>query len=278
MFEELLKYVSRRPDAYEPGETAFWNDAHISKGMLKTHLNLDEDLATRRLDFVRRSAGWIAQTADPAKRPSLLDLGCGPGIYAGLFYAQGFSVTGVDISPRSIAYARERAAAEGMDIEYRCQDYLDIDDTDAFDVATLIYCDFGVLSPENREKLLKKIFCALKPGGLFIVDVCTMKQYEGREETAEWSYSGGGLWSASPYACLYSFHRYDDCRTFADRYVIVEADRVRCFHIWNHGFTVQELEADLRAAGFSAVSFFMNVAGEPWTEESKTLCAVAQKA
>ncbi|MGE5494383.1 MAG: methyltransferase domain-containing protein [Burkholderiales bacterium] len=40
----------------------------------------------------------MAKTAHPVKRPRLLDLGCGPGIYAELFAKKGFCVTGVDFS------------------------------------------------------------------------------------------------------------------------------------------------------------------------------------
>ena len=278
MVNKLMQYLMKRPEAYEPGAPEFWDDAHISKGMLEAHLDPEMEAATRKLDFVRRSADWIAKIADPEKRQRLLDLGCGPGIYAEHFHRAGFDVTGVDLSRRSIAYAREHAAAERMDIHYRCQNYLDLDEDSAFDVITLIYCDFGVLSGENRKRLLQRIHKALKPDGLFIVDVCTLKQYEGWEEKNTWSGSNGGFWSEQPYVCLYSFYRYDDCRTFLEQFVIVEADDVRCFNIWNHGFTVEELEADLKAAGFNSVRFSGSAAGDVLTEESKAICAAARKA
>lgn len=278
MHEKLMTYLKQRPKAYAPGVPEFWNDPHISKGMLKAHLDSDMEAATRKLEFVRRSAEWIGQIADPQIRPRLLDLGCGPGIYAELFHRNGFDVTGIDLSPRSVAYARVHAAQERLDICYRCQNYLDLDEDAAFDVITLIYCDFGVLSGDDRKRLLRKIDKALKPGGLFIVDACAMKQYESWEEKRTWSYSDGGFWSEQPYACLYSFYRYDDCRVFLEQYVIVTKDDVRCFNIWNHGFTSEELEADLKAAGFDVVSFFGNVAGEGLTEDSIAICAVAHKA
>jgi len=165
-----------------------------------------------------------------------------------------------------------------MDILYLCQSYLNMDYDRAFDVVTLIYCDFGVLSGADRKRLLEKVYRALKPGGLFIADVCTMKQYEGWKEKSTWSFCDGGFWSEKPYACFYSFYRYDGCRTFLDQYVIAEANNVRCFNIWNHGFKEQELEDNLKAAGFGGVSFFGDVAGEALTEESKAICMVARKA
>ena len=278
MYETLIQVLQERPEEYAPGELKFWDDPHISKGMLATHLDPAQDLATRKMDFVRRSAAWIAQTADPAIRPRLLDLGCGPGIYAELFHRSGFEVTGVDLSERSIAYAREHAAAERMDIRYRYGNYLDMDDEAAFDVATLIYCDFGVFSGKNRKVLLEKIYLALRPGGLFIADVCTMKMFEGRKEECTWSFSDGGFWSEGPYVCLHAFYRYCEHRNILERFVILEENDMRCFNIWNHGFTAEELEADLKAAGFAAVRCYGDIAGGTLTEASATLCAVARKA
>ncbi len=277
MYEKLIQYLNKRPEAYASGTAKFWDDPHISKGMLEAHLSPEVEAATRRLEFVQRSAEWIARTVDPAKRPRLLDLGCGPGIYAELFCSHGFDVTGMDLSPRSIAYAAEHAAAQQADIRYICGNYLDKDFDRQYDVITLIYCDFGVLSPANRTRLLEKVYRALRPGGLFIVDVCTMKQYAKQEEKNTWSYENGGFWSKNPYACLYSFCYYDG-RNILDRYVIVEENSVQCYNIWNHGFLPEEIEAYCRAAGFEMVSLFGDVAGGELTEDSKAICAVARKA
>lgn len=277
MNDQLLNDLGQRPLVYERGVSPFWDDAHISKMMLETHLDNATDLATRKREFVRQSAEWIANTADPHTRPQLLDLGCGPGIYAQLFAKSGFAVTGVDISPRSVAYAQESAADVGLPIQYLCQNYLTLDYCNQFDVVTLIYCDFGVLSKEERELLLKKVHTALRPGGLFIFDVLTLLYYQHKEEKCEWHYSEGGFWSEKPHACLYAFYRYDDSQTFLDRYVIAEKEDVRCYNIWNHGFTQQELRTDLTNAGFAQMELFGDVAGASLEPDSQTMCVVARK-
>jgi SAM-dependent methyltransferase len=53
----------------------------------------------------------IAARLPPGER--VLDACCGTGALARKLAAAGWSVTGVDLSPRSIAYARRRAAALG---------------------------------------------------------------------------------------------------------------------------------------------------------------------
>jgi SAM-dependent methyltransferase len=277
MYKNLLEHLSEKPSLYAPSTSKFWDDEHISKSMLEAHLNPELEAATRKLDFVRHSAGWIADLADPTARPRLLDLGCGPGIYAELFDQLGFQVTGMDLSPRSIRYANENALKKKLKINYLLQNYLELDEEAAFDVITLIYCDFGVLCPEDRNSLLRKIHRALKPGGLFIVDAWTPSFYTEFKENKEWSYAEGGFWSDQPYACLKSFYRYEECNTFADQYVIVREDGIDCYNIWNHAYTPKEFRADLGMADFHQVSFYGNVAGDLYTEDSTSICAVAGK-
>ncbi|MEL7655008.1 MAG: methyltransferase domain-containing protein [Bacillota bacterium] len=277
MNERLMKYLSKRPEPYEPCTARFWDDEHISKGMLEAHLNPQLESATRKLDFVKKSAKWIRQLADPSKRPKLLDLGCGPGIYTELLAEEGFQVSGVDFSKRSIDYAKEQAKIKKLNIEYMLKNYLTIDYNQAFDAIIMIYCDFGVLNLNDRKLLLKKIYNALKPGGLFIFDVFTMKQFENQTETSNWSYCNGGYWSESPYACFYSFYRYDFCSTYAEQYIILEESNLRCFNLWNHGFSREELADDLAEAGFLEADFYGDAAGRQFDDSSASICSVAKK-
>ena len=274
---KLLQFLSQKPELYAPSSAKFWDDEHISKGMLKAHLDPNLESATRKLAFVHESASWIASMANPIQRPRLLDLGCGPGIYAEFFAEEGFDVTGIDMSLRSIDYAKQSAQEKELPITYLCQNYLDMDYDQEFDVVTLIYCDFGVLSEQDRKNLLGKIHKALKPNGVLIFDVCTPKQFEDYAEISNWSYSNGGYWSPNPHACLYSFYRYTGSETIVQQYVIVEAESVRCYNIWNHGFTTQELQADLERAGFKNPSFWGNIAGQSYSDDNLAICTLAHK-
>jgi hypothetical protein len=40
----------------------------------------------------------------------------------------------------------------------------------------MIYCDFGVLVPEERTTLIKMIHKSLKPGGIFLFDAIDENQ------------------------------------------------------------------------------------------------------
>ena len=82
--KDILKQLNTRPKLFEQSTASIWDDPHISKGMLKAHLNENQESATRKLDFVKKSVAWINTVLPNHHYNNLLDLGCGPGIYAGI--------------------------------------------------------------------------------------------------------------------------------------------------------------------------------------------------
>lgn len=277
MLNKLLNYTSNRPKLYEASTSKFWDDEHISKGMLEAHLNPEWDAATRNHDFITKSADWIASIADSKQNKKLLDLGCGPGLYAERFYKNGFQVTGIDFSKRSIEYAKNSAEKNDFTIEYIYQNYLDITYQEEFDVITLIYCDFSVLSTEDRCKLLQNVYRALKPNGIFILDSFTPNHDQDRKESQIWYRCEGGFWNEKKHLCLESFYRYDDSNTRLKQTVVITEDTVECYNIWDHTFTKTELETDLKKAGFSDVDFYGDVSGAVYDPNGTLMCAVAKK-
>lgn len=104
---------------------------------------------------MRKPPASRAQTdhLSTSEKKILLNFGCGSGLYAEEFYRHGFTVTGVDLSRRSITYAKKQAKDKNHSICDRCQDYFEFETEENFDIITLIYCDFGVLSDVLREHI-----------------------------------------------------------------------------------------------------------------------------
>ena len=277
MYGQLLQILGRRPVLHEKSTAAFWNDPHVSVGMLKAHLDPHVQGATREHAFVERSVAWIKKVLPPKNYKKLLDLGCGPGLYAERFYACGYEVTGVDLSERSIAYAKERSENSRLCIEYRLQDYLNFSEHETVDIATLIYCDFGVLPPNDRITLLHNAFDALKPEGALLLDVFTPREYKNKPEGTRIQYCEDGFWSEEQHALIDSFFRFEDSHDYCDRHIVLTSSALGCYHLWNHAFTVDELRGDLLGAGFVRVDFYNDVAGAPYSKNGRTLCAIAYK-
>ncbi len=272
-----ISNFAQKPQLYATSTAKFWNDPHISKGMLEAHLDPVWEAATRKHSFVDRSVDWIAVILPPAEYPKLLDIGCGPGIYAEKFCKKAYQVTGMDYSERSVNYARNSARNEGLDINYLLGDYMELGYENEFDIITLIYCDFGVLPDENRKLLLKKIHKALRPGGRLIFDVFTPKFYEGRPETTSWEYNETGFFNENPHVCLYSFYRYDEDSTVLDQDIIITENTVDCYNLWKHTFTEDELNNALCEAGFSQIEFYGDVSGIACQPDGEVICTIAKK-
>lgn len=276
MFNQLSDF-SKKPKLYAPSTDKFWDDDHISKGMLEAHLNPDWNAATRKHDFVDKSVRWITSIAQPAQFQQLLDLGCGPGIYAERFHKAGYTVTGIDFSKRSIEYAQERTLLNKSNIQYYYQNYLTIDYTEQFDVITLIYCDYAPLSITDRLILLRKVYQALKPNGKFIFDVFTPLMR--KEENHSWYYSEeSGFWNQKPHFCLNSVYQYDDeDNTELRQSIVLTEDTINCYNIWDHYFTKEKLISEIQPIGFNILEFYGDIAGQEFSDTGETICGVFTK-
>lgn len=274
MYADLIKTMKNIPAAYETTEIAFWDDEHISKSMLHNHLAPESDGASRNHSFIQKSVEWISLLPEPGGR--LLDLGCGPGIYAELLHDKGYCVTGIDFSKRSIEYAENSANHTKKDIHYIYQDYLTIQYQNEFDLSMMVYCDFGVLSPYIRKLLLDKVYDAIKPGGFFVLDVFTIRQYDDFKDTMTVTFENAGFWRPVPYLCIKRDKRYDG-NIYLEQYTILTENEHQTYNLWNHAFTQSELTDVLHAAGFIDVGFYADVAGSPLEQGNKTICAVCKK-
>ncbi len=275
MYKQLLDYMKNKPKEYEADSEMLWNDEHISKGMLEAHLNPDIDAASRKHEFINDSVKWISSLCFAKESKRLLDLGCGPGLYAEKFDDIGFTVTGIDFSKRSIEYAKKSAILKCKKIEYIYQNYLDITYENQFDVVTLIYCDFGVLKPIDREHLLLKIRRALKPDGKLILDVFTMDNYSNFTEGKKIYYEESGYWSMTPYICIERTFRYDDESLFLEQYIVITETTCKFYNNWNCAFNREKMRSQLENAGFNEIQFYSDATGKEFSNNCKMICIVA---
>lgn len=249
-----LHDLMKPPALYERTDAAFWDDEHISRGMLAAHLDPEFEGASRSFAFMDRSVDWICATAPPATHPRLLDLGCGPGLYA------------------------ERSANEqGLAIDYRCRNYLELDLDGSFDIAVMIYCDYGALSSDERRVVLRRVRERLRPGGALALDVFSRRKLEAFEERTTWEeHPAGGFWNAGPHFEVQRCRRFSECVSL-EQIAVIASEGATSYHLWNTYFTPATLSAELEEAGFEAVELVGDAAGAPFDDASLTICAVSRK-
>ena len=96
-----------RPEPFSAYTTPeFWDDPHISAQMLAHHLDPATAAASRPHAFIDASVDWLRSVLGLGPGSRVLDLGCGPGLYAVRLARRGVRVLGVDASARSLAHAR----------------------------------------------------------------------------------------------------------------------------------------------------------------------------
>ena len=189
MFNELLA-INARPKPFEfYSAKELWTNSHTSKKMLEFHLNEFVDLSSRNKDFISRSVDWIVSHFGIGSSTSMIDFGCGPGLYTSLFAENKAKVSGVDFSPRSIEYAREYANQNKLDISYYLNDYLEFETNEKFDLITMIFCDYCALSLSQRKILLAKMHKFLNPGGKVLLDVYSITAFDGKSEIATYEFN-----------------------------------------------------------------------------------------
>ncbi len=105
---------------------------------------------------------------------SILDGGCGMGIFLVELSRQGFDMTGYDLSPEMVDYANEQLEQEGFSDRSHAivADMTDLDLSEHFDAAitlisTVSYCN----SDEKIRSHFSRMKQILNPGGIYIIEI-----------------------------------------------------------------------------------------------------------
>ena len=264
------------PMPFAPG-AELWNDPHISRQMLKAHLSPDTDAASYKPDTIASICRHLPQAMGLKEGAAIVDLGCGPGLYAKELTGRGFSVTGIDRSENSIRHARELNA--GRRAVFVNASYLEPFGEHCFDAATMISKDFGVLPPECRRTLLGNIRTALRPGGYFALDVHSLYDYAQRQKNDApcWEASSSGFWRPHPYVTLSKTFFYSELSVLCTLHAVMD-EEIAVYRIWQTYYTPESITEELRQNGFAVRAVWGNLKGEALTESSPVIGVLCQKA
>jgi 2-polyprenyl-6-hydroxyphenyl methylase / 3-demethylubiquinone-9 3-methyltransferase len=140
-----------------PGD--IWWDEHQPLNAIRTAIN------PARLEYFSRVLAELG--IDPSGK-TVVDIGCGGGLFAEEFARLGAGVIGVDPSISSLDIARSHAAAMGLNIDYRVGtgEQLPLDDA-SVDIA----CCVDVLEHvDDLDAAIAETARVLRPAGVYLFD------------------------------------------------------------------------------------------------------------
>ncbi|MDY6793469.1 MAG: class I SAM-dependent methyltransferase [Thermodesulfobacteriota bacterium] len=278
MFKEL-KEINSRPAPFQfYTADELWTNEHTSKQMLEYHLNESIDASSRNKGFIERSVEWIVSHFEVDKSTEIADFGCGPGLYTTRLAERGAIVTGIDFSENSLKYAKQLADKKGLNINYVHANYLDFETPESFDLIIMIMCDFCVLSPEQRKKILSKFNSLLKPDGSVLLDVYSLNSFNQKRESATYELNQlNGFWSPGDYYCFVNTFKYEKEKVILDKYTIIEKSRKRIVYNWLQYYSKDSLRNEFEENGFKVEGLYSDVAGKTFASESVEIAIVVKK-
>jgi cyclopropane fatty-acyl-phospholipid synthase-like methyltransferase len=275
-----LQNIIRRtqnPTPWSEDEKIPWHDPDFSHRMLDEHLTQDHDAASRRSERIEMHVSWIHNSLLGSKQSKILDLGCGPGLYSNRLASMGHQCVGIDFSPASIRYARERASARNLSSEFIQEDIRTADYGDDYQLVMLLYGEFNVFRHEEIRDMLNRAYHSLARGGTLLLGPHTFEAVrEMGHQTPTWDSSLYGLFSEQPHLSLKETFWDENAYAAMQRYYVIDASTSE---VSRYGQTINAYDDDgyrkiLTDTGFEDVTFSQSMGEDEGTEELMVITAI----
>jgi SAM-dependent methyltransferase len=263
----LMDIVSRLspPEPWSEGDNIPWHEPGFSERMLKEHLSQAHDAASRRFETIDRHVDWIHHHLLADHPTRILDLGCGPGLYASRLAQLGHECVGIDYSPASIAYAVEQAETRDLACRYVCQDIRTAKYGSGFGLVMLIYGEINVFRPADARHILDKAHQALAGSGLLLLEPHTFATVQKMGQAKPfWYSSSSGLFSEQAHLYLQEGFWDAGSRAATIRYLVVNAadGQVSRYAQSLQAYSDQEYQTLLTESGLQCVEFYSSLTGQ----------------
>lgn len=225
------------------------------------------------LERTQKEVEFIATVLELPAGARLLDLACGHGRHALEFARRGYDVTGVDLSQPALEAAYDAAERAGLQLDLHHKDMREIGFDAEFDAAINIFTAFGYFAEEGDDELvLLAVARALRPGGLFLIDVINQPGLMRRYDSKGWDEMGDGT--------IWIDERRYDARTGRNevRHLVIRPDgrRQELAHSLRV-YTCPELSSLLERAGLSPERVWGDFDGSEYGMDSPRMIVGARK-
>ena len=266
------------PKRFSPSPQNIWTNEKISPFIFQSYFNNDVYGGSKDDVFLKKSISFIDQIATSYSCKSILDLGCGPGIYCSPLFDLGYTVSGVDISQKAISYAKEYAKENYQSIKYYNTDILSVNLEEKHDMVILLYEILSNFSLDNREKILRKVYNILDMNGIFILDVPSERRYINHVPMKVWEiFKTGDILLKENCYYFFSTEQFSQNLLFNHSVFLFENSEIVNCYDWIQCFEKKMVFDELSRNGFDILKVYSNTCGEKLKPESHSIALVCQK-
>ncbi len=284
--EQALWRIYRRSQPAVPwrdGANLPWDDPLFSERMLREHLDQSHGAASRQQPELLRQVDWLWEHLGLQPGCHVLDITCGPGLYAVELARRGAQVTGIDFSPASIRYARVLAAEQQVDdrcsfIQADVRAALPEQAGQAYDAALFLYGQLAVFTRAEAAQLLSSAAAALRAGGRLAIELLDFERID-KSSSTWWFTDDTGLWGDAPFLNLGERTWDDEQRASIDRFYVIElrSGELQEIGLSDNGYEAEEMLAMLRSSGFEQARAYPAWDGLEMYDAQEWVVYVAEK-
>lgn len=260
--QHSLQVIANRPQPGLPwrdGTNLPWDDPVFSARMLAEQLDQSHGAGSRRLTEIDEQVVQLWDWLELDAGARVLDITCGPGLYAQRLAARGCTVVGIDFSPAAVQYAQAQAAAAHLTAQMHFQQadvrtVLPTIDAATFDAALFLYGQASVFTADETDQLLRACARALRPGGRLALELLAYDKID-KSHHAWWFTGRGGLWGDFDHLHLGEREWHETQQAVLERFYVInlETGTLQTYGITDQAYPTAAMHQELRAAGFQHV-------------------------
>jgi 2-polyprenyl-3-methyl-5-hydroxy-6-metoxy-1,4-benzoquinol methylase len=191
--KQFFRKLKRRLFPVYPSPLKYWEKRHAKFGTILTGPGCGElDQEANQTDYEAKWShikGALLSNAAPRPGTSLLDAGCGPGVFTERFVSLGYLVSAVDFAHNAVEIAKGRI---GSAVTWYVDSLSGFAPGRTFDIVVCIDVLFHVTDDKHFQQALSNLASLVTLGGILIIqdhlipETDVLATYSPRETHVRW--------------------------------------------------------------------------------------------
>ena len=206
------------------------------------------------------------------KNSTILDVCCGPARHSLMLAKKGFIVTGYDFSKEYLKEAAQKAKKTKINIDLVLGDMRRLKFKNEFDAALNLFTSFGYFKKFSDDmKVLKGVHKALKPNGLFLMDIINADFIRKNFKPADWFELKKGVF------LLQEHELTNNKNGINNRWIKISKNKYLERNFFTRIYDKILLSKTLKKTGFKPLKFWGNFKGTKLSDKTNRLIVLARK-